>query len=417
MIPFRVGRRRGGEAGPGMGEIVGAGLDLAAGAAAAEGEADRAERRRGVEAERQQHRGGLLAAGVAGGAGRGQHRRAGPSSRSRPETAGKSRFSVLGSRAAPGPPAPGRGCALRAGPAAAPRARPAPASRLQAVAGEPAGGAEAGDAGDVLGAGPQPALLAGADQDRRQADAAPHVERADALGRVELVAGDREQIDAERRHVDRHLADATARRRCGRGRRRRAPARRPRRPAAACRSRSGRGSRSPGRSWRRSRSARSTGSTTPSAPARTRRTVRPCALSRRAQQASVAGCSIAVVTIAAVRARSGDAADREVARLGAAAGEDDLVRARAPISAATSARAASTAARAARPRRLSEEGLPNAAPQEGQHRVAHLGRDRCRRVEVEIDVRHRRLRGARHRRIRGAEGSRAPGLCPEPRER
>src|SRR3546814_10314321 len=53
------------------------------------------------------------------------------------------------------------------------------------------------------------ALLAAAVDQRLQAHAraAAHVERADALGAIELVAGDAEQIDAERRHVERHLAD------------------------------------------------------------------------------------------------------------------------------------------------------------------------------------------------------------------
>src|SRR3546814_6777676 len=52
-------------------------------------------------------------------------------------------------------------------------------------------------------------LLAAAVDQRLQAHAraAAHVERADALGAIELVAGDAEQIDAERRHVERHLAD------------------------------------------------------------------------------------------------------------------------------------------------------------------------------------------------------------------
>ena len=34
-----------------------------------------------------------------------------------------------------------------------------------------------------------------------------HVEEADALGGVELVAGGREQVDAERFHIERYLAD------------------------------------------------------------------------------------------------------------------------------------------------------------------------------------------------------------------
>ena len=52
-------------------------------------------------------------------------------------------------------------------------------------------------AGDVLGARAETALVARADHHRLQQRAAPDVERADALRRVELVAGDGQQIHRE----------------------------------------------------------------------------------------------------------------------------------------------------------------------------------------------------------------------------
>ncbi len=73
-----------------------------------------------------------------------------------------------------------------------------------------AGLAEADDAGDVEGAAAHAALVAAAvdllgDLDARVA--AADVERADALGAVDLVAGEREDVDVVRLHVDGDLAD------------------------------------------------------------------------------------------------------------------------------------------------------------------------------------------------------------------
>jgi len=58
----------------------------------------------------------------------------------------------------------------------------------------------------VLGAGPQAVLLVGAEQNRFDGSAVSHVERTDALGSIELVAGERQQVDAERIDVERDLA-------------------------------------------------------------------------------------------------------------------------------------------------------------------------------------------------------------------
>ncbi len=55
--------------------------------------------------------------------------------------------------------------------------------------------------------GPQPVLLARAHQYRREQSAGSHVERADPLGRVELVASEGQQVDPQLLHVDRDFAD------------------------------------------------------------------------------------------------------------------------------------------------------------------------------------------------------------------
>ena len=52
----------------------------------------------------------------------------------------------------------------------------------------------------------QSALLAAAREQRNDAHAAAHVQRADALGAVQLVRGQAHEIDAERRHVERDLS-------------------------------------------------------------------------------------------------------------------------------------------------------------------------------------------------------------------
>jgi hypothetical protein len=80
-------------------------------------------------------------------------------------------------------------------------------SGLQMGFGNPAGFAERNDKGDVFGAGAASVFLARAEQQRRQIDATPDVQRANAFGRIELVSGDREQVDAEFIDVDRDLSN------------------------------------------------------------------------------------------------------------------------------------------------------------------------------------------------------------------
>src|SRR5580704_8392453 len=70
--------------------------------------------------------------------------------------------------------------------------------------------AETYDAGDVFGSGTALALMSSAVKERREADVAAGEEDAGALGRVELVAGDAEEVDVPERaggaEVERELA-------------------------------------------------------------------------------------------------------------------------------------------------------------------------------------------------------------------
>jgi hypothetical protein len=70
-----------------------------------------------------------------------------------------------------------------------------------------AGDAEADDGGRVLGAGAATALLMTTTQQRTEAGIAAQVEHADALGRMQLVAGEREHVDLGGLQVDGNLAD------------------------------------------------------------------------------------------------------------------------------------------------------------------------------------------------------------------
>jgi len=73
---------------------------------------------------------------------------------------------------------------------------------LQHHAGDPAGFAEPNDVWDIFGAGSPTAFLAGAEQKRRQTDAATDVEHADALRRIEFVTREGKQVQAQRIHVN-----------------------------------------------------------------------------------------------------------------------------------------------------------------------------------------------------------------------
>ena len=81
------------------------------------------------------------------------------------------------------------------------------------VAGQLAGGAKADDLVDRQRAGAQATLVPAAEHERLQCDAARclHEQRADPLGPIELVGGERQQVDAHRDHVDRQFAGALRR--------------------------------------------------------------------------------------------------------------------------------------------------------------------------------------------------------------
>ena len=85
-------------------------------------------------------------------------------------------------------------------------------AHLRGLGGDVRGGqldglAQAHDAGQVLGAGALAALLGAAVHQPLQAHAMAHVQRADALGRVELVARQAQKVDVLGLHVDLHVAD------------------------------------------------------------------------------------------------------------------------------------------------------------------------------------------------------------------
>ena len=68
------------------------------------------------------------------------------------------------------------------------------------------GRSQGDDAGGVLGAGPAAAFLVAADEKRPKRRALAHVQHADALGRVELVAGQRQHVHGQLGQIDVDLA-------------------------------------------------------------------------------------------------------------------------------------------------------------------------------------------------------------------
>ena len=86
------------------------------------------------------------------------------------------------------------------------RARSRAASSRKLLPGQRARGAEADAQRRRQRARPQPALLRAAREQRRDAHATAQVQRADALGAVQLVRREAHEVDAKRRDVDRHPA-------------------------------------------------------------------------------------------------------------------------------------------------------------------------------------------------------------------
>ena len=92
---------------------------------------------------------------------------------------------------------------LPAGRAARPDARHSPSRHSAATS---AAAPQARNAGDILRAGAPVALVMAAESDRRQARPLAYVERAHALGGIELVAAQAVEVHAQRFHVHRDLA-------------------------------------------------------------------------------------------------------------------------------------------------------------------------------------------------------------------
>ena len=239
---------------------------------------------------------------------------------------------------------------------------------------------EAGRPDHVEGPRAHVALLAAAVLDRGERRGAPGEQRADPDRSAELVRGEGQQVEPAGGEVDRHVADrlhgVAVHDRAGRA------------GAAAATSATGctvptsllahitdttalRGDRAP----RRTRRGRAGRSRRPPSSV----TCAPWVWASQSAASPTAWCSTALTSTSR---RSGvapgpvGALDREVVRLGAAAGEDDLGRLGARAAAATSSRASSTTRRAARPEPCADDGLPvrvssavTAATASGPHRA------------------------------------------------
>ncbi len=237
-------------------------------------------------------------------------------------------------------------------------------------AGDAAGVAEADQQRGGQGAGPQPALLAPAGEQRLQPDPrpAPDIQCADPFGSVELMAADRQQVDAHGLHVERDFPDCLrcvgVEQRAGRRAMAAASAMSWMMPvslftAITLTSRVGT-ARDSRRISGSSRPSGPTGSTTGSKPSR----------ARSATDSRTHLCSVATVTMR----RRGSSIRRAwraaplIARLllSVAPLVKTISRGSAPIRAATSARAVSTAASAWRPMLCSALcGLPNCSVNQG----------------------------------------------------
>ena len=240
-------------------------------------------------------------------------------------------------------------------------------------------------------AGPQAQLVAAAVQQRLERHArrpAPHVERAHALRAVELVRAEREQVDAERAHVERQLADGL--RRVAVQAARRAPGRCVRSPRAAGARRSRCSPPSPRRAACDRVSARATVVRVDEALARRRAAASPGSprASSARQASSTAGCSVATVIRWSPRRRPARATPLS-ARLSLSV--VPLVKtisrgSAAPIARAIRSRASSTAASARQPKAcVWLEALPKSSPKYGSIASSDARIDGRGRVVIEID--------------------------------
>ena len=137
------------------------------------------------------------------------------------------------------------------------------------------------------------------------------------------------------------------------------------------------------------RAATSSAATSPTRPTATRVTSKPSRSSER-QGSRTAACSMDVVTMCRPRPHGARAAPR-TARLSDSVAPDvkTISSAEAPTSAATCARASSTARCASWPKPwLRLEGLPNRSVKNGSMAASTAGSHRGRRVVVEVDAPH-----------------------------
>ena len=88
---------------------------------------------------------------------------------------------------------------------------------IEILFGQLAGLSKTDDIRDILRSSSSSLLLVAADQKWRKLCPFSNIEHADSLGRMELVAGEREHVDRRFSYVDRDLSSGSEPRRCGRG--------------------------------------------------------------------------------------------------------------------------------------------------------------------------------------------------------
>ena len=269
---------------------------------------------------------------------------------------------------------------------AGPQAGEAGAGRRLLGAGEGVGRRHADRSGHVLRPGPPMALLAPAVELGEERRPAPDPQRADALGALELVGGDRDGVGAERGDVE-----VEVRRRLDGVHVEVDPPPGPdpvgdlRAPAGSSRPRCWPASPPRGSSARRGAASTASGSTRPEPSTGAATTSKPN-FSRWCAAWPTAWCSTALTTSRLPRALPAQAAPLTARLLASVPPEVRTIsRAAPPRSAASRSCASSRALRAARPAACAEDGLPKAEVRNGQHRLERLGPERRRRGVVEVD--------------------------------
>ena len=326
---------------------------------------------------------------------------------------------MCGARGAPRPWIDGVGDLARGAPPRAGRAIAERAPLLVALGdGELGGAREADRRRDVLGARATAAVLRAAEKQRLERRAAAHVQRADPLGRADLVAGDGEEVEGNR------LArrSSTLPNACTASVWKSAPCAFARRGELGdrldrCRSRCSPTSR---RRWRRRRRAASSNDASSTTPLRVIVDDPLVARLPRAAwctAASTALCSIGVVTIALRPSPRRARQAPRMARLSPSVPPEvkQISSAVAPRQRATRSRASSSAVRASRPQRWVLRRIPEARPEERLHRFEDFGAHRRGGRVVEIDglrhgLKYRSVAAAAGRTCRHPDAERSPSV-------